>query len=745
MSLDRLVVALADRYRIERELGQGGMATVYLADDLKHKRKVAIKVLRPELAEALGAERFLREIETTANLRHPHILPLYDSGDAGGFLFYVMPLVEGESLRDRLEREKQLPLEDALQIAREVADALSYAHGRGIVHRDIKPENILLEHGHAVVADFGIARAISAAGEQGLTQTGMAVGTPMYMSPEQAAGEKDLDGRSDLYSLACMLYEMLAGQPPFTGPTVESVVHQHIVAEPRAITQIRPAVPAVIAGVLQRALAKNPADRFNPVAQFSEALRPGTTPPAVATAPPSDRSIGILPFVNLSADPENEYFSDGLTEELIADLARVKALRVISRTSSMLLKGTTKGIRAIGTELGVRYVLEGSVRRAGNALRITAQLIDADTDAHLWSEKYTGTLDDVFDLQERVSRAIVDALDVTLSSEEDRRLTDRPIRNVRAFELYLQARQAMQRYQLDRGTALLEQAIAIEGEVPALRALRAYGWNALARMGEDRAPLARVEREADALIADAPDAPYGYALRGFAAYERGDLALAVRSFRAAEARDPNDADVLFYMGISLQAANRDADAAAVSARLMARDPLSPFAELLAGANTWFVGRGAEGIVRIRRGLEIEPASVIAHWALGYNCALAGRLPEAAAEGEWMREHAPHLPYTVQLRALVAAIEGRKDEALTWLRTVDWAALDSHHTFHLSESFAMAGDTTRALELLERAVDNGFYTHDFFAVHCPFLAPLRGMAEFERILAKARRRVAEFDA
>ncbi len=279
----RLVEALAGRYVVERELGAGGMATVYLAHDVRHNRKVALKVLRPELAAALGQDRFFREIEIAAGLSHPHILPLYDSGRAGvgtdgdtntpaEFLFYVMPYVEGESLRDRLQREKQLPLDDAMRLAREVADALSYAHSRGVIHRDIKPENIMLQSGHAVVADFGIARAVDAAGGDRLTATGVVVGTPAYMSPEQAGGQGDLDGRSDLYALACVLYEMLAGEPPFSGPTTASIVHQHLTAEPRPITQLRPAVPAEIAGVLQRALAKNPADRFNPVAQFADAL-----------------------------------------------------------------------------------------------------------------------------------------------------------------------------------------------------------------------------------------------------------------------------------------------------------------------------------------------------------------------------------------------------------------------------------------------------------------------------------------
>ena len=266
--------AVADRYRIERELGAGGMATVYLAHDLKHDRQVALKVLKPDLAAALGHERFLKEITTTANLRHPHILPLYDSGECDGFVYYVMPFVAGETLRQRLEREPQLPLADVRRIAREVADALSYAHGRSIVHRDIKPENILLEGDHAIVADFGIARAVNAAGTgaTSLTQTGTVIGTPAYMSPEQAAGDQHLDGRSDLYALGCLTYEMLAGRPPFTGPTAASVVHQHLAVAPPSVTQMRSAVPAGIDRALRRALAKTPADRFDTPTAFATTL-----------------------------------------------------------------------------------------------------------------------------------------------------------------------------------------------------------------------------------------------------------------------------------------------------------------------------------------------------------------------------------------------------------------------------------------------------------------------------------------
>jgi tetratricopeptide (TPR) repeat protein len=278
--LERLQRALASRYRIERELGRGGMATVYLAQDLKHDRPVAIKVLDPEVTAAIGPERFLREVKTVARLTHPHILPLHDSGEADGLLFYVMPYVEGESLRARLEREKQLPVEDALRIAREVAEALSYAHGRGVVHRDIKPENVLLEEGHAVVADFGIARAVMAAGGEKLTATGVALGTPAYMSPEQSTGSRDLDGRSDLYSLGCVLYEMLAGVPPFSGPTAESLVHQHFNVAPRPVTELRPAVPAAVSAALERALAKTAADRFETAGRFGESLGAAIPAPA---------------------------------------------------------------------------------------------------------------------------------------------------------------------------------------------------------------------------------------------------------------------------------------------------------------------------------------------------------------------------------------------------------------------------------------------------------------------------------
>ncbi len=517
--IDRLNAALDGRYTISRILGEGGMATVYLARDIRHDRDVAIKVLRAELAEAVGAERFLNEIKTTANLRHPHILPLFDSGAAGTVLFYVMPLVEGETLRDRLTRERQLPIPDALRIAGEVSDALSYAHARGVVHRDIKPENILLEGGHAVVADFGIARAVSAAGGERLTQTGLSVGTPPYMSPEQASGETDIDGRSDLYSLACVLYEMLGGQPPFTGPNAAAVVRQHMMVDAPPITNLRPAVPAHVAGALQRALAKSPVDRFNPVAQFSTALQSGGSgetaaaplgespargepnPRAAAVRAPTAtggrrvviavaatvlvvlgvfgfryltsrgassaaselNGIAVLPFSDLSADHANAYLGDGIAETLISALANMNGMMVASRTSAFSFRDKKSDVKEIGRALSVGTVLEGSVQRAGDRLRITAELVKTADGRALWSQTFDRKADDIFAVQDEVVRAVVTALQGRMLASNTAVTANAGTKDREAYDLYLQGRYLWNRRSLadfTRAQELFERAIA---------------------------------------------------------------------------------------------------------------------------------------------------------------------------------------------------------------------------------------------------------------------------------------------
>ena len=587
--LEKLRSALADRYRIERELGRGGMATVYLAEDVKHHRRVAIKVLDPEVAAAIGPERFLREIETVARLTHPHILPLFDSGQADGLLFYARPFVEGESLRDRLTREKQLSLEDALRIAREVADALSYAHSHGVVHRDIKPENILLQSGHAVVADFGIARAVAVAGGAALTGTGIAVGTPAYMSPEQASGSRDLDGRSDLYSLGCVLYEMLAGVPPFAGTTAESLAHQHLNVSPRPVTELRPAVPAAVAAALQRALAKTPADRFNPVAQFGEALGPagtGTvvaaaptaattstkprrglvlvgvaaivvavvagalvlrshraTPPApVPAAPAHGRTeIAVLPLQNLSAGGPHAYFAGGLHEELLTQLAKVASLKVISRTSVMGYANTTKPLKQIAAELGVGSIVEGSVQVEGQRLRVNVQLIDAATDEHLWAERYDRALDDAFAIQSDVAQQIVKAVGAALAAGERQAIVEVPTKNAEAYRLYLQGRE----YELRPGNIReniecarrsFERALVLDPDFALAHAALStvhgiYYWFEFDPSPE-RVALAR--KEAENALRLAPGLPEAHEAMGFAHYwGRRDYRRALVEFRIA--------------------------------------------------------------------------------------------------------------------------------------------------------------------------------------------------------------------
>ncbi|HVH68715.1 MAG TPA: serine/threonine-protein kinase [Gemmatimonadales bacterium] len=428
--LDSLREALADRYAVDRELGRGGMATVFLAEDRKHGRSVAIKVLHPELSAALGAERFLREIEIAARLQHPHILPLYDSGSAAGFLYYVMPYVEGESLRDRLTREKQLGLEDAVRIATEVSGALAYAHGRGVIHRDVKPENIMLSGGTAVVADFGIARAVSAAGEAGhLTQTGTIIGTPAYMSPEQSAGSSDLDGRSDQYSLACVVYEMLVGEPPFTGPTAQAIIARHSLDMVSPPSIVRTTIPDAVEGAILRALSKTPADRYPTTALFAEALNtPSPATGAVRRAtlerglrragPPTwrralplvaaiavvgtaaalvarrrggsvagaeggvdPRHVAVLYFEDLSPKRDLAYLADGLTDALIAELTRVPGLRVVSKNGVAPYRSPDIPRDSVARALEAGTLVQGTVEEAGDRYRVTARLIEGASGA----------------------------------------------------------------------------------------------------------------------------------------------------------------------------------------------------------------------------------------------------------------------------------------------------------------------------------------------------------------------------
>ena len=483
IEVSRVRKALSRNYKIERVLGEGGMATVYLAEDLKHHRKVAVKVMRPELAETLGAERFLREVEIAAKLSHPHILPVHDSGSEDGVLYYVMPLVEGESLPARLKREKQLPVGEALRLAREVAEALAYAHKRGIIHRDIKPANILISDGHALVADFGIARATEDAGA--LTKTGLAIGTPAYMSPEQSSGDPDLDGRTDVYALGCVLYEMLAGEPPFTGPTAQAIISRSITEDPRPLTRTRSALPAAVDTAVLKALAKSRADRYATANELADALTAAevdgrssmaggqsaisqqrSTPwwkLAVAAlvvlalgagsmkifgggsgSATTVRSVAVLPFENQGAE-EDAYFADGIVEELRDRLTRLDRFTVIASASSDQYRGTTKAPTDIAKELRVDQVLMGRVRWATAAdgskqFRVTTELVNGQTGQVTWRDTFDGDVKDPFAVQGQIATRVAGALGAALGGNEQEDLAGRPTDNAEAYDLYLKGR-----------------------------------------------------------------------------------------------------------------------------------------------------------------------------------------------------------------------------------------------------------------------------------------------------------------
>jgi eukaryotic-like serine/threonine-protein kinase len=769
------VIDLSDRYRIDRELGVGGMAVVYLAEDLKHRRKVAIKVLKPELAASLGADRFLREIETTANLRHPHILPLYDSGNADGALFYVMPLVEGESLRDRLSRERQLPIDEALRIAREVADALSYAHARGVVHRDIKPENILLESGHAVVADFGIAKAVRAAGADSLTGTGVSIGTPSYMSPEQAAGDGEVDGRSDLYALACVLYEMLGGQPPFSGPTVESIVRQHIIAEPTPVTNLRPAVPATVVAALQRSLAKNPADRFNPVAQFADALRAGEPAPVATrgSPPPSPlprllrrievigvagaivvvaavglwrrlaspaataqpKSIAVLPFESVGGDTANIYFAEGMADELTTALTSVDGLRVAATSSSFTYRGKTADPREVGRSLNVGTVLQGRVRRSGSLLRISAQLTNAADGLVLWSRSYDREAKDVFALQDELTREIVGAHRITLAGGASTP-APRGTRDAEAHDLYLRGVHFLNQRGpgVARSIPYFRQALARDSMFARAWAQlgMAYGFLAIfdtvprdTSFREARVAIDRALR-IDSLNAEA------HAAAGMVAALKSDWGPALAAYQRAIALDSNFT-VTYRLALSTLAMMAREDDAMTAARVLTeRDPLSPVTWSVVSLTQLSFGRREAALASARRAVELDSVGPMPRAMLATAELVAGQPDLAVRHAAAVAES--RAPTSLPWVAWALAGGGRRQGAEELARYAE-TNRERHASAEVTVAFVAlgVGDTTRALDALERAARN----RDALGFTAPFGLPMydaiRGSARFAAIV------------
>ena len=739
----RLEHGLAGRYIIERPLGEGGMAVVFLAHDVRHDRHVALKVLRPELSQEIGPDRFLREIKLAARLTHPHILPVFDSGESEGLLFYVMPNMEGESLRDRMSKEKMLPLDEALRITREVAAALDYAHRQGVIHRDVKPENILMHDGAALVADFGIGKAMSTAGGS-VTKTGFAVGTPAYMSPEQASADSTVDGRSDLYSLGCVLYEMLTGEQPFTGPNVQAIITKRFIAPVPHVRAMRD-VPEQLDVAVTRALARTPVDRYATTGDFAEALlqiqREGQTPTGstAATAPP-EKSIVVLPLANMSADPENEYFSDGMTEEIINALAKIPDLQVASRTSSFAFKNKEVDIQQIGAKLGVSSVLEGSVRKIGNRIRINAQLVNVANGYQLWSETYDRQLEDVFAIQDEISRAIVDALKVRLMGAREQPLVKPTTENLEAYTLYLKGRFFVNRlaeHDLHKALGLFEQALDADPGYARAYSGIADCWSNLADdwvAPEEAYPKAKSAAVRAVQLEPTLGEAHTSIGKVLCWYE-WDFDGASKSLAKAVEYNPNYAEAHFVYGSTLPAVGRLVEAIDELRKALVLDPLSAHFSRWLGRFLLYAERYEAAIDQSRTTLEIEPNYFQAYLDIGA-AELAQRRTEeslkAFRKGQSLNTAVRSYDAMI-VRPLV--VLGELEEATAIMERLEAQAKTEYLRGEvLAMGWAALNDFDKAFACLQHALDA--HSAGLIYLHLdPAYGPLRGDPRFAEMVRK----------
>jgi TolB-like protein/tRNA A-37 threonylcarbamoyl transferase component Bud32 len=726
----RLAVALADRYRIERELGAGGMATVYLAEDIKHRRRVAIKVLRPELSATLGPERFVREIEIAANLTHPHILPLFDSGEADGFLYYVMPYIEGESLRERLQREGKLAVDEAIRLTDQVASALSYAHQRGVVHRDIKPENILLAGDQAIVADFGIARAVQVAGGERLTGTGLAVGTPAYMSPEQAYGSEPLDARSDVYSLGCVVYEMVSGGAPFEGPTPQALLAKHAADTVPSLRTSDPEIPLFVDRAVERALAKDPADRFPTASEFAAALTSGITVPRVRTrhtrrgvvmgvagavlvvlvvwglttllAGGRIERLAVLPLTDYSGDPEQEFLAAGVHEALIAELGRLD-LSVTARATMAQYRDTDKAISEIARELGVDGVIEGSVFRGGDSLEIAARLYDAD-EQEIWNGTFDGVLSNVVALYRGFARAIAGEIQLSLRPVDQARLGDTRAVNPAVYEAYLRGMHVLNNAttseDFENAVGYFEAAVEQNPADPLAYTGLAFCYISLGHDFMDPRPevwpRARAAAER-ALRLDSTLAEAWAALAVYKTYTERDWEGAELAFRRAHELNPSLADNHYHYAWFLGMLGRVDEALAEHRRAQELDPLSP------GHTVWipalyFAGGDYERALREARiNAEQYPQDIGALYVSGLSAARLGLYEEAIAAHE---EMAALWEGMIPILGHTYAEAGRTDDAQHIVRELEAQPPTPWHAHGLANIHAALGNRDEALRWLE---------------------------------------------
>ena len=747
---------LGDAYTLERELEGGGMARVFVALEHTLGRRVVIKTLAAEFAAEMSAERFRREIRLAASLQQANIVPVHTAGEVDGIPYYTMPFVDGESLRAHLTARGALPARDAVDILRDIARALSFAHEHGVVHRDIKPENVLLSGNTAVVTDFGIAKAVAAArgdDEPGarvtsLTHVGTALGTPAYISPEQAAGDPNADFRSDIYALGVVAYEMLTGAAPFAGRSPQALFAAHITEQPVHVSERTASAPPALAALVMRCLEKDPDRRPQSAREvldaLSSAVTPGETPAAAARV--LKPSIAVLPFANLSPDSADEYFADGLTDEIIADLSALRALRVIARSTMMRYKATAKSPEVVARELNVRYALEGSVRRAGTSLRLTVRLIDVHDGSTVWSDKLGGAVEDVFAMQERVSRTIVQALELTLTPREHERLKARPISDLAAYESFLQARQLMWTFtapSLDRAVQLLTAALERIGENARLvAALGTVHLNYLeSGQGNPVEHVAAAERAADRLAAIDPDSFGLHFIRGALEWRRGHIREAIASFSRARELDPNSSDVLAYLCYCLLLAGHDDRARDCAAAGIDLDPLTPIFQCMPGFCRMMAGDAPSALPSYRRFLELDPMNPLALLFMAWVLAEANEASEAAIVAEMTAQRFAGSAFGQLGQALAHAARGERREGLAVVTPELRASIRPSESLSRIAAgvLAMLGDSEGAIDALQDAVDLGLAHYPFLADRPSQLAALRGHPRYRALLDVVRGR------
>ncbi len=614
--------ALHTAYRVERELGSGGMATVYLAEDVKHRRQVAVKVLHPELSAAIGAERFAREIEIIARLTHPHILMLIDSGEADGYLYYVMPFVDGETLGDRLKRDGKLPVREAIRIMDQVASALSHAHAQGVIHRDVKPANILLAGDQAIVADFGIARAVEAAGGPKLTGTGMAVGTPAYMSPEQAFDHGTVDARTDVYAMGCVLFEMIAGRPPYESSTAMALFAKHATERTPSLQQLDPAVPLYVDRAVSRALAKSAADRFESPRAFVETLLSQAT-----VAPVGRRRIAVLPPVSIGNDPDRQYLVLGLHEALISQIGRGD-LAVLARTSVLQYEGGEHRAREICRDLAVEAVVESSIFCVGEALNVQARLVDGATEESLWSGSYDGDLGGVLSLYRDTTSSVAAEIHGALGSKIDSR-PERPSVDPVAYEKYMRGRVYQQSFNpadLDRAMQYFQAALEIQPDYAPAQAGIALTLASKVVLGivpADEYGPKWLEAAERAVEFDRDHGEAHQALAQAHTWYDWDWPAAERAYKRAIELDPDEPQARIFYSHFLASLHRAQESDEQIARAVEIDPYNPFTQLLRGIQRGLTGRHPEAIEQ----LEVVPPNPLRSFALSWQYFALGDLAE----------------------------------------------------------------------------------------------------------------------